>query len=110
MSGLRGIVVIASLVLFMGVPSYADTFLFANLNNASENPPTVPTTSTGAPRPASFGFATFRLNDAQTAMTFTATIFNLDLTGSQTADINDNLIAAHIHAAPTVTPAVNGPV
>jgi hypothetical protein len=39
------------------------------------------------------------LNDAQTAMTMTATIFNIDVTGTQTADINDNLVAAHIHAA-----------
>jgi hypothetical protein len=110
MSVLRGIVVVASLLLFASMPTYADTFLFANLNNASENPPTVPTTSTGAPRPASFGFATFRLNDAQTAMSFTATIFNIDLTGSQTADINDNLAAAHIHASPTVTPTTNAGV
>jgi len=33
-------------------------------------------------------------------MTFTATIFNIDFTGSQTADTNDNLVAAHIHAGP----------
>jgi len=45
-----------------------------------------------------------------TAMTFTATIFNIDVTGSQTPDPNDNLIAAHIHAAPDVTPTTNGPV
>jgi hypothetical protein len=43
-------------------------------------------------------------------MTFTATIFGLDVTGAQTADINDNLVAAHIHAGPQVTPATNGPV
>ncbi len=43
----------------------ADTFLHANLNNASENPPTVPTTTTGATRPASFGTATFVLNTAR---------------------------------------------
>jgi hypothetical protein len=43
-------------------------------------------------------------------MTFSATVFNIDFTGSQTFDPNDNLIAAHIHAAPTVTPTVNGPV
>jgi hypothetical protein len=45
-----------------------------------------------------------------TAMTFTATVFNIDFTGSQTSDINDNLSAAHIHAGPLVTPATNGPV
>jgi hypothetical protein len=30
----------------------AQTFLTATLNNASENPPTVPTTAGGLPRPA----------------------------------------------------------
>ena len=88
----------------------AVTVLTATLNDASENPPTVPTTSTGAARPASFGTATFTINDAQTAMTFSATVFNIDFTGTQTADVNDNLVAAHIHAAPTVTPTTNAPV
>ncbi|RYF83057.1 MAG: CHRD domain-containing protein, partial [Chitinophagaceae bacterium] len=55
------------------------------------------TTSGGTPRPLSYGMATFSLNAAQTAMTFTATIFNIDITGSQTPDLNDNLVAAHIH-------------
>ena len=31
----------------------------------------------------------------------TATIFNIDFTGSQTADTNDNLLNAHIHAGAT---------
>ena len=43
-------------------------------------------------------------------MTFTATVFNIDFTGSQTTDTNDNLTAAHIHAGPTVTPTTNGGV
>ncbi len=43
-------------------------------------------------------------------MTFTATVNNIDFTGSQTSDVNDNLTAAHIHAGPTVTPTTNGPV
>jgi len=90
--------------------SYASTILFANLTNSQETPPTVPTTSTGAPRPASFGTASFVLNDAQTAMTFTATVFNIDFTGTQTPDPNDNLVAAHIHASPTVTPTITAPV
>jgi hypothetical protein len=84
--------------------------LFANMTNAQENPPTVPTLSTGGPRPASFGTATFVLNDAMTAMTFSATVFNIDFTGTQTSDPNDNLIAAHIHAAPVVVPTFNAPV
>jgi uncharacterized protein (TIGR03118 family) len=81
-----------------------------SLTNSQEVPPAVPTTTTGAARPASFGTARFQLNDAQTALTFTATISNIDVTGSQTADTNDNLIAAHIHAGPSVAPGVNGPV
>src|SRR5204862_2290996 len=35
---------------------------------------------------------------------------NLDFTGSQTADTNDNLANAHIHAGASVAPGVNGPV
>jgi len=93
------------------MPAFADIFLFANLSNGQENPPTVPTTSTGASRPASFGTASFVLNDAMTSMTFTATIFNIDFTTLQTPnDVNDNLLNAHIHAGPLVTPLINGPV
>jgi len=89
----------------------AQTFLAATLTNASENPPTVPTTFGGQPRPASFGTASFFINSAATFMTFTATIFNIDVNGLQTPnDVNDNLLNAHIHAGPAVTPTTNGPV
>jgi len=89
----------------------AQTFLAATLTNASENPPTVPTTFGGQPRPASFGTASFFINSAATFMTFTATIFNIDVNGLQTPnDANDNLTNAHIHAGPAVTPTTNGPV
>jgi hypothetical protein len=98
------------LLLIAGTSGQATVILTATLTDGQEVPPSIPTTSTGAPRPASFGFAIFELNDAMTAMRFAATVFNIDFTGSQTADVNDNLIAAHIHAAPTVTPATNGPV
>ena len=88
-----------------------ETRLFVtSLTNSQEVPPTTPTLSGGGARPASFGTAKFQFNAAQTAMTFTATINNIDVTGSQTADTNDNLIAAHIHAALSVAPGVNGPV
>jgi hypothetical protein len=97
-------------MLFAGTGAQADTILFADLTNSQENPPAFPTTSTGGPRPASFGTATFALNDAMTAMTFSSTIFNIDFTGFQTPDINDNLTVAHIHAAANVTPTVNAPV
>ena len=82
-----------------------------NLTNGQENPPTNPTlTGGGGRRPASFGTATFIINNAQTSMTFAATINNIDFTGSQSADTNDNLTAAHIHASASVTPTTNGPV
>ena len=90
-------------------PSQVRLFV-VNLTNGQEVPPTVPTTTGGAARPASFGTARFQFNSAQTAMTFTATISNIDVTGSQTADTNDNLVAAHIHAGASVAPGVNGPV
>jgi hypothetical protein len=57
-------------------------------------------TSTGDPRPLSYGTAEFFLNNDATALSFTATVYNLDITGTQTPnDANDNLLAAHIHAA-----------
>src|SRR5207249_1148152 len=84
--------------------------LFANLTNAQEVPLPTLTITGGGSRPASFGVATFVLNDAMTAMTFTATVNNIDFTGSQTADANDNLLNAHIHASSTVTPTGTAPV
>src|SRR6478609_10224559 len=78
-------------ILSVCVSGQAATILTANITNAAENPPTTPTTSTGAPRPASFGTGTFVLNDAMTSMTMSVTIFNIDFTGLQTADVNDNL-------------------
>jgi len=81
-----------------------------NLTNGQENPPTNPSTTGGLRRPASYGTATFSLNGAQTAMSVSATINNIDFTGSQTADTNDNLTNAHIHAGASVTPGTNGSV
>ena len=77
---LRTLITVALVVLFASITSYADTTLFAVLTNAQENPPTHPTTSTAGFRPESFGFATFTINDAMTAMTFSATVFNIDFT------------------------------
>src|SRR5215467_6775405 len=84
--------------LLAAAGAHASVMLTANLTTSQENPPTNPVTSTGAPRPIPFGTASFVINDAMTSMTFTATIFNIDVTGTQTPDINDNLTAAHIHA------------
>ena len=39
-------------------------------------------------------------------MTMSVSVFNIDVTGSQTADPNDNLVNAHIHAG--LTPNANG--
>jgi hypothetical protein len=97
--------------LTLGGSARADLQLFANLTHDQEPAPggTTPLTdSTGAPRPLSFGSATFSLNDAQTAMTMSATVFNIDITGTQTPDTNDNLVNAHIHVG--APPGVNGPV
>jgi hypothetical protein len=110
MFAIRIAFIVVMVIGFWSTTCFADTMLFATLTNAQENPPARPTTSTGGFRPQSFGFATFTLNDAMTAMTFTATVFNVDFTGTQTPDINDNLAAAHIHAGPNVTPTTNGPV
>jgi len=102
-------IAVALLSSLLAGSATAITILTATLNNASENPPTNPTTATGAPR-TSFGTAMFVIDDAMTSMTFAAAVFGIDVTGTQTADVNDNLVAAHIHAAPTVTPTTNGPV
>jgi uncharacterized protein (TIGR03118 family) len=81
-----------------------------NLTNSQEVPPTHPTTTSNARRDSSYGTARFVFNGGSTALTMTATINNLDFTGSQTADTNDNVTNAHIHAGASVTPGVNGPV
>jgi hypothetical protein len=79
----------------------AELIFTATINGAQEVPPKA-TTATG--------FATFVLNDAMTALTYNATVFGLDFTGSQTPGTADNLIAAHIHASATSVPGVNAGV
>jgi len=102
---------IASIFVLAFAPtSHAATIFFANLLTTNEPAIVGPTTSTGDPRPIPFGTATFSLNDAMDALSFTATIFNIDVTGSQTPDINDNLTAAHIHATADPTAASAGVV
>jgi hypothetical protein len=103
MARLRTFVFALAFLLAGSQAAQAATIHFvAVLTHDQEPPPagtTPPTTSTGAPRPLSFGFAEFFLNDAQTALTMDVTIFNIDVTGTQTPDTFDNLVAAHIHAA-----------
>jgi hypothetical protein len=108
---MRPPIVIATLVmLLLSAAARSEILLFATLTNAAENPPVVPTLVSGAPRPASFGTARFVLNDAQDKLSVFVQVFNIDFTGSQTADPNDNLINAHIHAGPGVTPTTNAGV
>jgi hypothetical protein len=102
----KAAIAIAATVL--SVNSHATQIFTANLTNSQENPPVNPTTSAGLPRTSS-GTATFILNDDMTALSFTATIMGIDVTGSQSPDTNDNLTAAHIHAGPLVNAGVNGP-
>jgi hypothetical protein len=101
-------ILLASLMALSAGSGQAAVILTASLTNEQENPPVVPSTSIGTPRPASYGNATFELNDAMTAMTMTASIFNIDVTGLQTTEPLDNLTVAHIHAA--APPGQNAPV
>jgi hypothetical protein len=100
----KSLVIAASVTLLLGVRARADTILTANITNDQEVN-VHPTTSAGAPRSSS-GTATFVLNDAHTSMTMSATVTGIDLTGAQSAEVNDNLVAAHIHASsdPNFTP------
>jgi CHRD domain-containing protein/PEP-CTERM motif-containing protein len=90
---------LAAIVILAGARvGFGSTIFTANLTTSQESIPINPTTSTGAPRPIPFGFGTFVLNDAMTELSMDVTVFNIDVTGSQTADTFDNLTAAHIHA------------
>jgi len=93
----RSIVLLSLGALTTSTGVFAETLFHADLTPGQESSGPAFTTATGT-RPASFGTADFVLNDAQTRLTFTATIFNIDVTGTQTPDMNDNLLAAHIHA------------
>ena len=77
----------------------AQATFVAFMTNDQEVPPAVPTLATGAPRPISFGTATFTLSPDNSSLAFVAAIHNIDVTGSQTVDVNDNLVAAHIHGS-----------
>ena len=96
-ASLRFLLAVAALA-GLSAPAQASTTIEVNLTTNQESIPIVPTTTLGAPRPTAFGHATFVINDAMTSMTMFVTVSNLDFTGSQTADINDNLLNAHIHA------------
>ena len=97
MSPLRSVFAIAALWLAAGAAQAAVVFS-AQLTGSQEVAPNGSTAT---------GSATLVLNDAQTALTYSITVTGIDFTGTQTAATGDNLVAAHIHAAP---PGVNGGV
>jgi hypothetical protein len=98
MSSLRSGLVLVGLWLAAATAQAAIVFS-AQLSGAQEVAPNGSTAT---------GSATLVLNDTQTALTYSITVSGIDFTGTQTADtIADNLMAAHIHAAPA---GVNGPV
>jgi glucose/arabinose dehydrogenase len=61
----------------------------ARLEGGQEVPPNASTAK---------GYAAFFLNQEGTALRFIVAVTGLDFTGTQTADPNDDLLAAHIHA------------
>jgi glucose/arabinose dehydrogenase len=61
----------------------------ARLDGSQENPPNTSTAK---------GYAAFFLNQEGTALRFFVSVTGLDFTGTQTADPNDDLLNAHIHA------------
>ena len=87
---LRSLVAAALLTIASVLPAAAaPIFLHATLTGSQENPPNSSTAT---------GTADFVLNDAQTQLSFTATIFGIDVTGLQSPETAlDNLTAAHIH-------------
>ena len=98
------------IALVLATAAEAATVWQLNLTTGQEPGIVTLTTSNGDPRATPFGTATASLNDAMTALTLNITVNNIDFTGTQTADTNDNLRAAHIHASPTVTPATSAGV
>jgi hypothetical protein len=103
---------VASLALIFllaaSAPGRAGTIFTADITHSQETVQGPLLTSAGEPRPLSFGTAVFTLNDAQTELSFTATIFNIDVTRGQTPDKFDDLVAAHIHVG--AAPGSNAPV
>ena len=107
----RVLALTAAMAAAFGTAANASTILTAKLTHDQETgvPGQTPTrTSTGPARPLSYGHATVELNDLMTEMTMAATIFNIDVTGTQTPDTFDNLVAAHIHVG--APPGTNAPV
>lgn len=80
--------IVFPLLVALTTSASAITVFTANLTSSQEVPPNSSTAS---------GFATFVLNDAQTTLSFTATIFGIDINTLQTPNLLDDLVNAHIH-------------
>ena len=108
---LRGL--LAATSLLWPFVAHGELVFNVDLTTDAEPPPIFLTRSNCAPgpncaRPEPFGEAEFIFDGANLSMT--ATIFNIDVTGSQTPDdLNDNLVAAHVHVRALST-SITGPV
>src|SRR5687767_9403966 len=99
-------------IFFASSASGALITLKADLTMGAESGPNTPatlgppTTASGDPRPVAIGTGEFVLDTdpVSPSMTMTLTVFNIDVTGTQTEDTNDDLRAAHIHAGATLSP------
>jgi len=101
--------------LVAGAQARANYVFTVQLRTDLEPPPLPNNTTnsiTGAFRPSG-GTVTFAFNESFTSLSFSATVFGVDLTNQtgtpvtgtpQSADLNDNLTAAHIHASSTLVP------
>ena len=103
------IVILLASALCAPLAASASIMFVAHLSVDQEPTIAGPTTDTGAPRPVPFGEGTFVLNDLQDQLTMDVSVFDIDVTGTQTTDTNDNLRAAHIHELPDLS-TPTGPV
>ncbi|OJW20297.1 MAG: hypothetical protein BGO49_05215 [Planctomycetales bacterium 71-10] len=108
MMNILRVVAVAAALSWTGAAARADLIAQVNLTHAQETVSGTPVTSTGDDRPLAHGVGTLVLNAARTQIAMTVTIYDIDVTGAQTADTNDNLTAAHIHVG--AGPGANAPV
>jgi hypothetical protein len=98
----RSLLFVPLALMFTVAQAHAVTIFTATLLGSNENPPNNSTAT---------GTASFVLNDAMTELSMSVTINGIDITGTQTSDPLDNLMAAHIHAlAPGAPLTANGGV
>ncbi|WP_275100302.1 CHRD domain-containing protein [Sedimenticola hydrogenitrophicus] len=88
-------ILVTGLLLSLPIPSFASILFQADLTADQEVPTPGDATASGS--------ATLVLNDAMDRLEISIQLFGLDLDGLQTADIFDNVTAAHIHSAPAGT-------